>query len=48
MRGETFLYPGAESTLVRDYLAAVARTDPAYDGPRVPHPVDVHRVVRAA
>ena len=34
--------------LVRDYLAAVARTDPAYDGPRVPHPVDVHRVVRAA
>ncbi|WP_123391571.1 class I SAM-dependent methyltransferase [Nocardioides aurantiacus] len=34
--------------LVREYLAAVARTDPAYDGPRVPHPVDVHRVVRAA
>lgn len=34
--------------LVREYLAAVARTDPAYDGLRVPHPVDVHRVVRAA
>jgi DNA-binding NarL/FixJ family response regulator len=30
MRGETFLYPGAESTLVRDYLARLRR------GERVP------------
>jgi DNA-binding NarL/FixJ family response regulator len=30
MRGETFLYPGAESTLVRDYLGRLRR------GERVP------------
>ena len=32
MRGETFLYPGAESALVRDYLDRLRR------GERVPRP----------
>ncbi len=32
---------------VRAYLAAVAVAHPAYGGSRVPHPVDVHRVLRA-
>ena len=34
------------SSLVRDYLHAVSVPDPVTGEPRVPHPVDVHRVIR--
>lgn len=33
-------------SLVRDYLHAVSVPDPVTGEPRVPHPVDVHRVIR--
>lgn len=42
MRGETFLYPGAESTLVRDYLDRLRR------GERVPRSVLTARETRSS
>jgi DNA-binding NarL/FixJ family response regulator len=48
LRGEPFLYPGAMSALIRDYLRRVRNNEPIRDDPLTPRELEIVKLVAEA
>jgi DNA-binding NarL/FixJ family response regulator len=48
LRGEPFLYPGAMSALIRDYLQRVRNDEPIRDDPLTPRELEIVKLVAEA
>jgi DNA-binding NarL/FixJ family response regulator len=48
MRGESFLYPGVMSTLIRDYLHRVRNEQPLRDDPLTPRELEIVKLIAEA
>jgi DNA-binding NarL/FixJ family response regulator len=48
LRGEPFLYPGAMSALIRDYLRRVRNDEPIRDDPLTPRELEIVKLVAEA
>jgi len=48
MRGEAFLYPGAMSTLIRDYLQRARNDRPVRDDPLTPRELEIVKLIAEA